>query len=209
MTVACGYRELPPPTPPARTFPSVSVPPAPPEEGEARVVLDANGERAMVTEVTAWTSSTGWIVGGSTTLEATTDQEHPVCLTPCVTAFSRGLHLLRFKSQSDSRTSDVAIQLDDRSKVVRHAMARVEEGPSAANIGGAVMIALGVTALIAGSLMFVESGSANALPSEARNEQTAGAALLVGAGGAFALSIPLFLLGRGTRQPGATTEFEF
>ena len=159
----------------------------------------------MVTEVTAWTSSTAWIGGHSG--EARTEQEKPLCMTPCVTALSSGLHVLRFKSETDTGTSDVVVQLDHGSKVVRHTLGRVNEGSEAANFTAIMLAVLGGTSLFIGSLVLATADDGP--PSKVENKERAGAALVAGGGGAVVLSIPLFLLGRGTRQPGATTEFEF
>jgi len=203
----CGYRELPPPSPPVRTFPDVELPAAGPEVGKVRVVLDANGERAMVTEVSSWSSSSGWVSGVSGTLSTVTEEQRPLCVAPCVTALSPGMHVLRFKSQSNAGESDVVLQVNEHPKVVRHAMGRVEAGSSAAEVTGIALVVLGGTALLVGGLLLGQSATEEG--TKAENHQQLGVAVTAGGGVSLALSVPLFLLGRGTRRPGATTEFEF
>lgn len=207
FVAGCAYRELSPPNAPARTFPDVVVPDEPPEKGTTRVVLDANGERAIVTEVKSWTSSRGWVEGAATTLSTVTEEERPVCIAPCTVALPRGMHVLRFKAPSGARASEVALQVDERSKVVRHAMGGVEEGSGAATFSAIMLAILGGTAVMVGGLLFVPSDAEPSSTTETRHQT--GAALMIGGGAAVALSVPLFLLARGTRQPGATTEFNF
>jgi len=205
--VGCGYRDLPPPNAPARTFPNVILPDEPPEKGTTRVVLDANGEPAIVTEVKSWTSSRGWVTGGSATLSTVTEEERPVCIAPCTVTLPRGMHVLRFKSPTGTRESEVALQVDERPKVVRHAMGGVEEASGAATFSAIMLAVLGGSAVMVGGLLFAPQDSEGHSTEEDRHRT--GAALLIGGGTAVVLSIPLFLLARGTHQAGATTEFTF
>lgn len=60
----CGYREVAPPQAPAKEMPGgVEERTAPPEAATTRVILDANGERATVTEIVSVTRRSAYGMG--------------------------------------------------------------------------------------------------------------------------------------------------
>jgi hypothetical protein len=202
FAAGCGYRELPPPPAPALRFPDVKLPSSPAPEGKVRVVLDANGSSAVVTEVSSWRSSAGsW--SGETTgkLAELSTEERPVCIAPCVADLAPGMHVLRFKSMTDERASTIAVQINHQSKVIRHAMGRSNDDSAKIGTTGAVLAAAGLTSMLVGALVL---GAA-----EEEDQKETGVPLMISGAGAILISVPLFFIGRPERQLGATTEFEF
>jgi hypothetical protein len=201
FAAGCGYRDLPPPPAPALRFPDVKLPSSPAPEGKVRVVLDADGQRAVVTEVSSWRSSAGeWSGVTSGKLAELSAEERPVCIAPCVADLPPGMHVLRFKSTTDERASTIAVQINHQSKVVRHAMGRAKDDSSKVAATGMVIAVAGITSMLLGALVL---GAA-----EDDDQKEAGVPLISGAG-AILISVPLFFIGRPERQPGSTTEFEF
>ena len=200
---ACGFRDLAPPAAPKRAAPKVEERSTPPAEGRTRVILDANGERATVTEVNAWSPGRA-PPAAQPAGSALPGLERPVCIAPCEVDFEPGLHVLRFSSMTDDRSSIAHVQIDEREKTIRHAMGRSED-PSGARTAGYVLTGVGAGLVTAAALMLLP------LVSEYRDEDeaTLEAGLAVaGVGGVFiGVGVPLMVLGRPTRQEGSTSEF--
>jgi hypothetical protein len=203
VAVGCGYRDIEPPRAPSREMPNVEARSTPPAEGRTRVILDANGERAVVTEVRDWSS--GFASAGTTTAHGYSEEVRPVCITPCVVDFEPGLHVLRFRSERDDRKGTLNLQVGERTKIVRHAMGRTE-GTSVAHFGGGLLLTLGTIALTVGGIALAAGAASDSSLGDDTLET--GAKISAAGAGAVLVSIPLLLVTRPTRQPGATTEFE-
>lgn len=194
----CGPQRLPPPQAPAREVPAnVDVPDDPPAPGTGRVLLDADGEKAKVLEVTGSATAAA---GGYT---ATIVGVKPLCTTPCVVDLPYGSHPLVFHSTTDeARASEVDLDVGPKPKVVRHAMGERRSGGAMQSIGSSLLV-LGVLAAGTGAILWAV-GSAN--PQGGSLGSTGQLVTGIGAAG-IAISIPLLILGRPTERPGATTEW--
>lgn len=207
LNEGCGTVELAPPRAPTAEVPSgVAELSAHAQAGFTRVILDANGERATVTEVTDSTSSVATAHGYQTAAIAFgySQTERPACITPCAVALKPGLHVLDFSSELGGRESRVYVQVGEHSKVVREAMGRYVPGPSW-DFAAQMLVILGSTSLAIGGMVFAADAARGAENQPSLRPYAIGfsvtgvAALLVG--------IPLTLLARPQHQSGATTEF--
>ena len=197
----CGTEHLPPPAAPAREVPAdVDMPVEPPPQGTGRVVIDANGERAKVIEIT------GSATAAAGNYRATLIGLRPICTTPCVVDLPYGSHPLVLRSTPDhSRVSELELDVGARPKVVRHTLGERKDGGTVRSIG-ATLLTLGlVTALTGGILWGVgEAASSSGQPSSI----TGPGQILTGIGAAgVGISIPLLMLDRPSERPGATTEW--
>jgi hypothetical protein len=204
--IGCGFSEAAPPQAPSKEIPKDVEPrTTPPEPGHTRVILDANGEKATVTEVVEATSTIGTanVEGSTATVHGYSETTKPICVAPCVADLKPGMHVLRFTSTVDDRQSSADVQVGDRSKVVRHAMGRTE-GFSLGNFGATMLVVLGASALGTGALIHgAEIGMGKREPDDLK----APGAIIGSAGlGAVLIGIPLMILSRPVHQPGATTE---
>lgn len=172
----------------------------PAEPGTTRVVIDANGERAVVKDVVETFSTTASVEGYSASGHG--EKLRPVCLTPCVADLTPGTHVLRFASETSDHPSEITVQSGDKGKVIRHAMGRTEEG-SGGHVGAIVLATLGITAAVVGGSFL---GASYISDSAEENFRTPGTVTTAAGLGAVLVSIPLLLLTRPVRQPGATTE---
>lgn len=94
LVAACGARQLPPPSVPARELPG-GFEPGSPEAGQGRVILDAVGEPATVSEVNRVGLAVSVI--GAADVSAIRD----LCITPCAVDFKPGSHELILTSRID------------------------------------------------------------------------------------------------------------
>jgi len=197
----CGTEHLPPPSPPPRVVPAdVDFPAEPPPNGAGRVVIDANGERAKVVEITGSATAAA---GG---YRATIIGLRPLCTTPCVVDLPYGSHPLVLRSTTDeTRMSELELDVGPRAKIVRHQLGERKSG-GAANIVGSSVLALGAITALTGALLWGVGELAS------RPEQPSGLVgpgqIVTGIGAAgILLSIPLLIIGRPSERPGATTEW--
>jgi hypothetical protein len=169
------------------------------------VILDANGEKATVTEVIDATSTIGTAYGNGTsaTVHGYSETVKPVCIAPCVVDMKPGMHVLRFASPIDERESAAGIQIGDRSKVVRHAMGHTDSW-SLGHFAAEMLVIFGASSLVTGGIVY----GAMAGTDEKTQSVAQPYALGFTAGGAIALlvGVPLMILTRPVHQPGATTE---
>jgi hypothetical protein len=205
----CGYAEVAPPQAPAPATPQGAEPrTTPPEPGLTRVLLDADGEDAVVTDVVDASLAVAEAKGGgvSATAQGYAETVKPVCITPCFADLAPGLHVLRFSSQTDDRESVAKIQVGERAKVVRHAMGRTEHPFSWVNFTGSVLVYVGAAVAVTGGMMLaVDAGNDSGDPSKGLGLGLGGPVLGAGAG-ALLIGIPMMIFGRPVRQEGATTE---
>lgn len=68
------------------------------------------------------------------------------------------MHILRFTSDDDGRESEAKVQVGDESKLVRHAMGHTESNPLGV-VSGAMLAALGASALVAGGSLYAASAA--------------------------------------------------
>lgn len=203
---ACGYRDVAPPAAPDRVIPRVAERSTPPAEGRTRVTLDANGERATVTEVNAWSPgparspAVAPLQGG-----ANSGLERPVCMTPCVSDFEVGLHVLRFSSMTDDRSSVAQVQIDEQGeKAIRHAMGRTDQKVSPTRVTGWVLTSVGAAILTAAGLVLLPHAGEKGNEAQSALEK----GLVVTSVGVVTLGtgVTLMILGQPVHQEGSTTE---
>ncbi|MBX3213207.1 MAG: hypothetical protein KF850_14325 [Labilithrix sp.] len=199
----CGPERLPPPGAPAREVPpDLDLPTEPPPAGAGRVVLDANGERAKVIEIT------GSAAAAAGNYRATIIGLRPICTTPCVVDLPYGSHPLVLRSTTDeTRVSELELDVGPKPKIVRHALGERKDGGAVRAVGSTVLVLGAITALTGGLLWGIgelasKSGSPSSLVGTGQVLTGIGAAGIV-------VSIPLMVIGRPTERPGATTEWSF
>ncbi|MDB4997649.1 MAG: hypothetical protein JWM74_5081 [Myxococcaceae bacterium] len=207
--MGCGFREVAPPTAPRAEIPrGVEERTSPPELGTTRVLLEANDEKAMVTEVVESSSAqatvtvttpSGW---GSAKAFGYAETTKPICLAPCYADLKPGVHVLRFAlPNSEDRVSQTPVQVGDSSKVVRHAVGRIESS-SFTHVAAMVLLSLGTSAAaVGGTLWAVQEMSPTAT-----NFKPMGIGLAAGGVGALLIAIPLALMTEPVHQQGSTTE---
>ncbi len=198
--LGCSAEHLPPPAAPAREVPQVDVPVEPPAHGTGRIVLETNGERAKVVEVT------GSAMAASGGYRATVIGLRPLCTTPCVVDLPYGSHPLLLASTTDAtRTSELELEVGAKPKVVRHTLGERKDGGAARTVG-ATLLTLGVTAALTGALLW---GIGAAVSDSGHDSGLVGPGqILTASGGAGILfAVPLLIVGRPTERPGATTEW--
>jgi hypothetical protein len=204
----CGDVALPPPVAPTKVIPEANdVPTEPVPPGGGRVVLDANGEKARVLEVSGATfAGQGYQVSMLAS--------RPLCAsTPCVVDLARGPHRLVFVSPTDpNRGSAVEIDVGSRPKVVRHAMGeRIEHG--ALRTAGTMTMSVGGLGVLTGGSILLTGLLLSGVDTASRSTDTSasivsagGAVLGIGAG-VLALGVTLGILSRTEVRPGSTTEW--
>jgi hypothetical protein len=206
--LACGERELPPPQAPAREVPPVEPRVNAPAAEQTRLLLDANGERAKVSEVTAWSSSAAVTSTGSrwSTPLSFEDLQRPICLTPCLADFSPGLHRLIFVSDDGKRSGAADVQVGEQSQVLRIALGR-NEPPKTSQAGALILTVLGASTMFVGSLL---AASADSMSGSDQSElQERGFTLLGIGAGTMLVGLPWLLLSRGVHQNSTVTDFEY
>ncbi|MBX3204214.1 MAG: hypothetical protein KF764_04045 [Labilithrix sp.] len=201
LASGCGPERLPPPSAPAREVPAdLDLPTEPPPAGAGRVVIDANGERAKVIEIT------GSATAAAGNYRATIIGLRPICTTPCVVDLPYGTHPLVLRSTTDpTRTSEVELDVGAKPKIVRHTLGERKDGGAAHTIGSSALV-LGVVAALTGGLLW-GLGELASKPGQPSSLVGTGQVITgIGAAG-IVLSIPLLVVGRPTERPGATTEW--
>lgn len=172
-----------------------------PEVGKTRVVVDANGDKATVNEVTAWSHGTAWGGGGFVSGHAETVK--PLCIAPCVVDLEPRVHVLRFIDDRDhERSGEARIQLGEKPKLVRHAMGRTisHNGAEATSL---LLIALGASAVATGGTML----GVGSLRDEKDDGMVLGSAITLGVGATMLLlGIPMAVASQTHVQEGTTTE---
>lgn len=202
VLAACGVRELPPPAAPSKDLPTdVDMPTDESPSGMGRVVLDANGQKADVVEITG--ASTAY----AGNVRATVVASRPVCTTPCVVDLTYGSHPLLFQSVTDDERASIAhVDVGPRVQVVRHEIGE-RHPPSAIGVGGVLLTTLGMVTAVTGGALW--GGGAIASSADGRTsslESTGQTVALVGLG-AMVVGIPMLILGRPSERPGATTQW--
>lgn len=197
-TLACT-REIPPPVPPMPQAPTnVEQRVSAAKPGTTRILIDANGERAVVKDVVgeADAAATAFSGGSSATVTSHATSRTPVCLAPCYADLPPGLHVLEFTSETDpTRTSTANIQVNDSPKVVRHSIGRSKP----ASFG---LTLLGETFVIGGGA--IAFGGLSMLPLEGTKDNAPG--FIIGGLAAVLLGLPMWYAGAAQHQPGSTTE---
>lgn len=203
LLLGCGVDARPPPAAPAREIPAgLEISQDPPPPGSGRVVLDANGERARVFEIT------GPPPGDPS---ESTVGVRPVCTTPCVVDLPYGPHPLVFQSVANGeRQSEAAVDVGARAKVLRHSLGERSDG-GGARTAGAALVVLGVIAATTGAILWAAGGAGSSDPgsltSSGSTLASAGQTLAGGGAGAALLGIPLLLIDRPVERQGTTTEW--
>ncbi len=202
FAAGCGTEHLPPPSPPPREVPTdVDLPAEPPPNGTGRVVIDANGERAKVVEIT------GSATAAAGNYRATFIGLRPLCTTPCVVDLPYGSHPLVLRSTTDAtRVSELELDVGPRPKIVRHTLGEKKDGGAPQAIGSTVLV-LSVLTAATGALLW-GLGELNSKPTGEPSGLIGAGQVITGIGGAgILLSIPLLVVGRPSQRPGATTEW--
>ena len=200
----CGYREVEPPRAPSREIPAAPARTSPPKPDEVRVVLDANGEPAAVTEITQTGSaqSVAYTPWGTSSGVSHAETVRPVCITPCVSDFEPGMHVLHFQSRRDDRMSTTDVQIDENTKAIRHSLGRAEP-ESAGHVTSTVLVVVGAAVAFAGAVVW---GAAAASGPDLHDVSSIGKKMTAFGGVTLAVSIPFMVLTRPTLQQGATTQ---
>jgi len=198
LATGCGVQQLPAMKAPPKMVPAdVELPDEPPAPGTGRVIIETNGERAKVVEITgSATASTG---GYSATIVGI----RPLCTTPCVVDLPYGSHPLVMHSISDeTHQSETEIDVGARAKVFRHTLGERKDG-GGLRTAGASLLTLGVIAATTGAILWLAGSASNDQGSLVSNGQ-----VITGLGSAgILLSIPLLIAGRPTERAGATTQW--
>lgn len=193
----CGAVSVDPPKAPAAEIPKVEHPESPPEPGMTRIILDANGDDAKVTEVLETAEARSGMS------YAFAERKKPVCITPCVVDMKPGVHTLSFESRVDDRASYVDVQVGSRSKAVRHAMGHPLR-KSGGEVWAHALTWLGLTVVGTAALAWADAKAeggevAREVRGPARAAAFAGLGLMAG-------GITLMIVSPPTYQPGSTTE---
>jgi hypothetical protein len=218
-TIGCAgigiAKEAPPPAPPQAEPHIPDLPAEPPAPGHARIVLDANGEPAKVSRVTAvpnFEPKRTAQLNGKTSL-ASARMEEPLCITPCAVDMRHGLHTFVFTHTRDplrSSTADVTVPSRGTTTIVRHAMGK-EGHINGGYVGGAMLglFGSGVTLMGATVTAFGVFGQPTTREDGTKSDPSilvvpglvilgAGLAMLLGGGYLMSENRPV-------QQPGATT----
>jgi hypothetical protein len=178
--------------------------PLAPAAGLTRVVLDADGRRATVTEVLSWNDSQARAVGTSLSVTEHGEHSRPICITPCEFDFEPGLHVLRLDA-GPARTETVRLQVGSKRKLLRVAVGYDIPGPRDGTTG-VVLQVLGASAAVVGAILWAASSSA---PADSRESlASTGIALTLAGSAGFLLGIPLAYQKPRTRQPSSITEVD-
>lgn len=155
-------------------------------KGEGTLVLDAN-QRARVEIVQE--------VKGE---EIVT----PVCETPCSANVPLGTWTLRFTSITDEHlTSTAEVEVKPWRQLVRHQLGYERGMPSAIGFSGLLLGGVGLVGALIGTATIAGNGAT----ATGDDKRPLGAALLAVGVSVFAGAWTILHLGRGERQPGATT----
>jgi hypothetical protein len=213
---AIGIERPNPPPQPRRVEPTApGLPTDAPGAGQARVVLDAEGEQANVSRVVATMNYDG---PRKARLDAPTPlapmrAEEPLCVTPCAVDLRHGSHTFVFTSTSNpmrSSTTDVVLPTNASTTFVRHAIGS-EGHMNPSYVGGAALLLGGGGLTVMGSLMTVIGAFGKPTMQDDGTMSTPevflvpglitlGAGLLMTAGG-----ITLMAKNRPVQQRGSTT----
>jgi hypothetical protein len=140
----CTVRHVPPPPPPDRVLPAVEQGGLP-ARGRGRILLDVEGERALVEEVSGGelaASGAGRVFSGS--LEVS----QRLCVTPCYVDLTPGPHRLRFVSITDgSRRANGYVNIDTGTTAYRQRLG-VSRRHALRRVGGITSAILGAIFLM-------------------------------------------------------------
>jgi hypothetical protein len=219
LSTACGgigiARPGPPPPPPRLEPTTPGLPVDPPPSGQARVVLDAEGEQAKVSRVVAvmnYEAPRKARLDGPTSL-APQRAEEPLCVTPCAVDLRHGAHTFVFTSTANpmkSSTADVVLSSTGSTTIVRHAIGS-EGHVNPSYVGGAFLLLSGAGIATFGAIMTAIGAFAKPTMQEDGTMSNPeillvpgaivlGSGILMTAGGAFMMS-----RNRPVQQQGSTT----
>jgi hypothetical protein len=160
-SIGCGAitvaRPSPPPAP-RRVEPTApNLPVDPPPAGQARVVLDVEGEQAKVSRVVAMMNYDAPRKARLDTVTplAPARSEEPLCVTPCAVDLRHGAHTFVFTSTADplrSSTADVVLPSTGTTTIVRHAIGS-EGHMTPSYVGGASLLLLGTGLTLMGTVL--------------------------------------------------------
>jgi len=205
-TPACSPRELPPAQPPPREVPTLPETLGPSAPGTSRILLDANGEPALVTERVASTEATGprgGVIEGEVTRQ--------LCVTPCAVDLTYGLHSIAFTSQTNPyRNGDATVDVRGAPIVVREGLGETRWPHPWASTSGALTGLLGTLAIVPGLALVgagVAMGSGGSHNSTSDDLTHAGLITLSVGGVLLVSTIVLALIGRPEHVPATTTSW--
>ncbi|HEX7604293.1 MAG TPA: hypothetical protein VF316_21895 [Polyangiaceae bacterium] len=165
-------RTLPPPEPPPHVLPTLRITPVLPSNGETVVGISTDTP-ANVDEIVAYdeksysdekktssseTNSTGhsetFDFEYSTFSVTSTERRHPVCLSPCVTTFAPGVHVLRvFSLAPDGPSSVVSLKVDRSPLAFRYTVASGKPSSFPGRLAGQMLWGIGIAATVLGGLI--------------------------------------------------------
>jgi hypothetical protein len=219
-TLAGCVEHLPPPPRPPQTEPAVEEK-QPPSGGQARVVLDAEGESAWVSRVTGTTSVNGAVTDGPGALRPKDGTERLgllrtdelLCVTPCAVDLRAGAHSFVFSREGEKGRQSVATVVvpSDRTTFVRHSIGHTPYF-SSPYVGGAFLFLLGSGFTLLGGAATIAGATINGV--DEKGQPVDGSAFLtiglvtLGIGVVTgAVGLGMLLHNRPTEQPGATTQW--
>lgn len=189
LSTGCiSARVVPPPAAPADIVPKELRSVAGPRgKSEGTLVLDVPHTRARV-EVLQ-------VVHGEEVIT-------PVCETPCSANLPLGAWTLRFTSMTNERlTSTADVEVKPWRTLVRHQLGYERPMSSAAGFGGLLLGGVGLVGTLIGTATIAGNGAT----ATGDDKRPLGGALLAIGVTVFATAWTLLHVGRGERQPGATT----
>jgi hypothetical protein len=177
-------RPNPPPAPRQVEPTAPTIPTDPPPTGQARVVLDAEGEQAKVSRVVAVMNYDGPRKGrlDAPTPLAPMRAEEPLCITPCAVDLRHGAHTFVFASTDNpmrSSTTDVVLPSNASTTFVRHAIGS-EGHMNPSYVGGAALLLLGTGLAAMGAIVTAVGGLGKPTAQDDGTMSNPGALLLPG-----------------------------
>lgn len=193
-------RVIAPRQPPPRDPPVVPMPAEPVPAGHARVVLDTVDQPMRVTAQ----AEVGFVPPGG---RPDTSESGPLCVTPCVADLPAARYRLYFSSldADDPSTGDTDdLELSPGYYVYRRAPGRYETPSPSAQVLPVIVVTLGMTALVLGSVALSHHYSYS------QGSAAGGYGLLaLGLGGTIGGGIWWYDSSRAIRQEGATSFWRF
>ena len=217
-SVGCVHNLPPPPMPERTAIAPDVVPTTPPPAGDGRLVVDAVGEHAKVSEVTEITTRTNPMYGGKSSWFAAPQLERktrPLCITPCAIDLPTGWHSLVFESANDpTRTSTADVTVSTHPIEVRHALGH-DKPMTGGYVGGLAMLIPAGGLVLMGTIATAIGASAKD-PGPTTTASSKGDArvflpiglVLLGVGAALGIGGAVLIANNAPeRQPGSTAQW--
>lgn len=201
LTTGCSAAEGPPAKAPLPELPrDVEMPSEPAAPGKTRVVLDSDVKQGEVVEVLERVdvAEHGRVAGYVAERRGSAERKKSVCVAPCAVDLDRGVHHLRFPGYD----GDVALQVGEKPRLVRHASGVLDEGSPVGQVVARTLLVVGGSLALTGALLYGLSASRSS------STFSTGGSLGLALGGlaGVAVSIPLFAFSRPVTHASATVD---